>query len=367
VIFVGFVALLAAAPAEAQMIRVIYAFEPPSEPTSLERMYFRYHTEESVRARGPWLRRYWVFRAIDVPAEADRFNPSRDRLAENWFASLDEYHEALEAHRYLVPGPWTDWPAPLPGSVPTPQRLSLRISGDSAEGELLAPDGAIPLKASRQGADASPAGSWMLKMVFPGNWEYPFRLEIRQDGESYTGVLHTPQGESRLRDGTLADGRLDFASVDPPFARWGPTAVGLAVRAIPTEPVLVNPLPLRGKPYFRWLQAIKYPAGVSHEEAEAWYLEVHAPELKRLEGLLRFMSFAAVDPPSARSPWVRLSEMWFDDYASWREAVLASRPEFTPPPWGGEFPFVDMVSVFVNDVPDVDVLRQQPGQPYSIY
>jgi hypothetical protein len=124
---VGCLVLLAAFTAEAQMIRVFYAFEPPSESASLERMYFRYHTEESVRARGPWLRRYWVFRAIDVPAEADRFNPSRDRLAENWFANLDEYHEALEAHRFLVPGPWTDWPAPLPGAVTGPQSFHLRV------------------------------------------------------------------------------------------------------------------------------------------------------------------------------------------------------------------------------------------------
>jgi hypothetical protein len=59
--------------------------------------------------------------------------------------------------------------------------------------------------------------------------------------------------------------------------------------------------------------------------------------------------------------------MWFEDYASWREAVLVSPSDFSTAPWGGEYPFVDMVSVFVNDVPDVDVLRQQPGTPYSIY
>jgi hypothetical protein len=172
----GLALVTTAIVAEAQMIRVIYAFEPPSEPASLERMYFRYHTEESVRARGPWLRRYWVLRAIDVPAEADRFHPSRDRLAENWFGSLDEYHEALAAHQYLVPGPWTDWPAPLPGAVPGPQRLWLAVSGKTAAGELVTPGSVIPVRATRRdpGGDALPAGMWVLTMVFPGNWEYPF-------------------------------------------------------------------------------------------------------------------------------------------------------------------------------------------------
>jgi hypothetical protein len=233
---------------------------------------------------------------------------------------------------------------------------------------LVTPDGAIPVKATRRGGDDdSLAGAWLLRMVFPGNWEYPFQLEIRAEEEGYTGVLHTPQGENLLVAGTLNGNHLSFSSVEPPFAKWGPTAVGLAVRAIPTDPFMVTPLPLRGKPYFRWLQAIKYPAGVSFEEAERWYLEVHASELEKMPGLLRFMSFAAAEEPTARSPWVRLTEMWFDDYAAWREAVLASPPEFTPPPWAGEFPFVDMVSVFVHDVPDVDVLRQQAGKPYSIY
>src|SRR5262245_63420936 len=63
-------------PAEA-MIRHVFIFEPAVSLDVFDIWYFRHHAPECVRFFGPWLRRYETYRASQVPAEADRFNPYR--------------------------------------------------------------------------------------------------------------------------------------------------------------------------------------------------------------------------------------------------------------------------------------------------
>lgn len=139
-------------------------------------------------------------------------------------------------------------------------------------------------------------------------------------------------------------------------------------------------------PVIRWITAIRYPGGVSEEEGEAWFLNVHAKETLKQPGLLKFVSYKTLErdgggkmPEGGEMPrmpegampmhesmapegggttsWVRVNEYWYTDFDAWRKAVIESPPEYTAPPWGGEYPFVEMGSTFIKYMPDVDFLR----------
>jgi len=45
--------------------------------------------------------------------------------------------------------------------------------------------------------------------------------------------------------------------------------------------------------------------------------------------------------------------------------VIAGAENFAPPKWRVAFPFVDMVSTFVGDKPEVDFLKDNPTIPRS--
>jgi hypothetical protein len=126
-------------------------------------------------------------------------------------------------------------------------------------------------------------------------------------------------------------------------------------RALPSEEFLnLNPHH-EDTPIIRWLTAIKYPEGVSIEEGEKWFLEVHAREAKNQPGLLKFISYRSI--PEANSQWVRVNEYWYKDFAAWRKAVIESPPKYTQPSWGGQYPFVIMTSTFLDVDPDYDFLK----------
>jgi hypothetical protein len=145
------------------------------------------------------------------------------------------------------------------------------------------------------------------------------------------------------------------------FGRDG--AAVTMVPAMPTDDFLGKEPAPEERPILRWYQVIRYPDGVAREAGDKWYAEVHANELARVPGLLKFTSHAALSPLPFPTPWVRVSELWFEDFAAWRKAVVESGARYTPPPWGGEFPFVPMASTFVGCKPDVDFLRDRPLIP----
>jgi hypothetical protein len=107
---------------------------------------------------------------------------------------------------------------------------------------------------------------------------------------------------------------------------------------------------------------------------------VHAPEVVKQPGLRRFFSYPALKPPvplagmwhpDATPPdemqmvqWDRVTEMWYDSFAAWREAVIDNPPAYTLPDWvtdpfypetTDKFPFfkpgVDFVSSFILERP----------------
>lgn len=152
------------------------------------------------------------------------------------------------------------------------------------------------------------------------------------------------------------------------------------VPALPTEEFYdPDPNP-ENTPIIRWVQAIRYPDGVSVEEGEKWFLEVHAKEALKQPGLLKFISYKCIpkgnmaeafpeltesddgsskEMPKMETPasWVRVVEYWYRDLDAWRTAVIESPPEYTSPSWGGEYPFVEMGSTFIGYMHDVDFLK----------
>lgn len=123
----------------------------------------------------------------------------------------------------------------------------------------------------------------------------------------------------------------------------------------------------------RWVTIMRYPEGVSVEDGEKWFLEVHAKEALKQPGLLKFVSHRVLEssadapPPDMDMPedvkmipqrsWVRLCEYWYEDFDAWRKAILESPPKYTSPSWGGKYPFVEMTSTFIPYYNDVDFLK----------
>ncbi len=64
----------------------------------------------------------------------------------------------------------------------------------------------------------------------------------------------------------------------------------VSVPAEPTEDFMGAELRYGEKTILRWLTVFRYPDGVSLEEGEQWYLNVHVPEVMQQQGLIRFLA-----------------------------------------------------------------------------
>lgn len=139
------------------------------------------------------------------------------------------------------------------------------------------------------------------------------------------------------------------------------------VPAMPTEDFLGKEPSPEETSIFRWYRLMKYPAGVQLKDGERWYLDIHSKEACQQAGLLRYVSHRLLDNPpdglSTDAPWHRVEEMWYENYDTWRKAVIESPPAYTPPPWKRELPFVELVSNFLKYKPDVDFLKDNPPIP----
>jgi hypothetical protein len=166
--------------------------------------------------------------------------------------------------------------------------------------------------------------------------------------DNYTQMLGIPGGEARTKKW---EGSID--GPHPPVFAF--------VDYRPTEDFKGKGMTMDAGPSVRWLNAIKYPEGVSVEEGEEWYLKVHAPEVCRQPGLKRFFSSKTVEPRT--SPFVRISELWYDNTNAWRKAVLDGPQGYTLPPWArhARYPFlqpgIDFISQFLLEAPTDDFKR----------
>jgi hypothetical protein len=158
----------------------------------------------------------------------------------------------------------------------------------------------------------------------------------------------------------------------------------------PTEDFMGSELSIDEKTILRWFIVFKYPEGVSVEEGDDWYLNVHVKEVMQQSGLIRFFSyrtlpFSTAIPGGAENPsrplflhpkstqiqlTHRVSEQWYENSNGWVKSNIESPPKYTKPPWAkyDKYPFlepyVDFASIFLLERPSEDYLRDIP--PYYI-
>lgn len=148
-----------------------------------------------------------------------------------------------------------------------------------------------------------------------------------------------------------------LGSYTPPPGGWREGKLFKSVTAtIPVNPqnmFLNTDTPPKEIPYLRWIMLFRYPKGVSLADGDKWYREVHAPQLAKLPGLKRYAMYQSV---AEAQEYPRVAEFWFDDYAAWKAAFLPA-PKLTSPSWSNQFPFVDMISMFIGENPDVDFIN----------
>jgi hypothetical protein len=140
------------------------------------------------------------------------------------------------------------------------------------------------------------------------------------------------------------------------------------VPLVPTEDFKGRDLDPLKTNILRWVTVHKYPEGVPVEEGEKWYLDTHSKEVLEQPGLIRYYSFRTLAYPGHPPyPWHRVSELWYEDFNSWKRAVVDTPPAYTPPPWAqyDRYPFfepyMDFASAFILERPTNDFLRDYTG------
>lgn len=165
-------------------------------------------------------------------------------------------------------------------------------------------------------------------------------------------------------------------------------AMTVAIANIPAEPTedfFGQNLSHQDKAFIRFVSFMSYPENVSREAGEDWFLNVHAPEVCKLPGLMRFFSHKAYDKFYSPIPladdvpdfadfdglffhkWDRVSEMWFENNSAWTEAFRAAQQQLTRPDWATQlnYPFVepmkDFVCTSILERPDQNMLKNYEG------
>ena len=147
----------------------------------------------------------------------------------------------------------------------------------------------------------------------------------------------------------------------------------------PTEDFLGSGLSHDDRTILRWLVVFRYPPGVSAEEGDDWYINVHAREAMEQPGLTRFFSYRVLPtevpvrkgvttflhPRSeVSSDWHRVTEQWYENSKGWVESVVTAPPAYTGPPWAAyrRYPFfepgIDFAGTFILERPCDDWTRQ---------
>lgn len=163
--------------------------------------------------------------------------------------------------------------------------------------------------------------------------------------EGYIPILGLPDGKTRS-----PDWRGTPSGVHPPAMMFLPRRA--------TEDFKGKGLTIDDGTVLRWVMAIKYPAGVSTDEGDDWYIKSHAPEACNQIGLKRFFSYKVIEPRT--SQFVRVSELWYENANAWHKSIVEAPPRYTTPPWSKYDrypflePFVDFISTFILEAPTND-------------
>jgi len=171
-----------------------------------------------------------------------------------------------------------------------------------------------------------------------------------------------------------------FSFTVPPV--W-PKVATCFIPAQPTEDFMGSEFQPHEKNVLRWFILFKYPDGVSFEEGDDWFLNVHAKEVVKQPGMYRFFSYKVVKEPiglpgtwaPGKMPppgmtlfdWDRVVELWYETFDDWRKSVIQMPPQYTKPGWAkyDRYPFlepgVDFVSSFLLERPSDEFFRDSRG------
>lgn len=161
------------------------------------------------------------------------------------------------------------------------------------------------------------------------------------------------------------------------------------VPAEPTEDFCGQQLGHYDTSFIRFLYFFSYPERVDKKEGEDWFLNVHAPEVCKLPGVLRFFSSKSYDEKFPPLPmpegmdnlsfvdlakdnllfhsWDRVCEIWFENNSAWTEAFVENGDKLTAPGWAttNAYPFVvpgkDFICTSILERPDQDMLKHYEG------
>ena len=122
----------------------------------------------------------------------------------------------------------------------------------------------------------------------------------------------------------------------------------------------------------RFVHFFNYAAGVSVKDGEAWYLREHVPQVKKLPGIRRYLSWQGLEVPdnvrvglpTPPDQFVRRSEVWFDNLEACRQAVTGNLALWTPSKEGTPG-LREIECMFLDKEMQYDLMRDTPPQQYK--
>jgi hypothetical protein len=120
----------------------------------------------------------------------------------------------------------------------------------------------------------------------------------------------------------------------------------------------------------RFVHFFNYAADVSIDTGEKWYLNDHVPKVKAQSGVLRYLSWRALEvTPDTRAPapfdqFVRMSELCFENLEAWKQSG-ASAPELWRSTKKGFPGFGELECLLLDVEPQYDLMRDVPPQQYK--
>jgi len=71
----------------------------------------------------------------------------------------------------------------------------------------------------------------------------------------------------------------------------------------------------------KWVAIANKPPAMSGDELKTWWLDVHAPNVKKLPGLRKYVVSLTFGAPDEVPNHDGIAELWFDDMAALQKAM----------------------------------------------
>jgi len=71
----------------------------------------------------------------------------------------------------------------------------------------------------------------------------------------------------------------------------------------------------------KWVAIANRPPTMSVDELKTWWLDVHAPNVRKLPGLRKYVISLTFGAPDKVPDYDGIAELWFDDMAALQKAV----------------------------------------------